>query len=205
MIISIHIPKTGGSSFGEILKSVYGENLWINYGQQWNAMTSKKNLISSNIECLHGHFEFNAFDEEFPESQKITWLRDPVERTISLYNHIMNRPDQGNEIIMDIYQNKPSLNEFSGIPWIRNQGLNYLVDSTPSDFKFIGFLENFTASLQQCAKILGWHRIPESRWINRGNKTEVSNIPQETIQTVKKNNKEEYEWREEAKRIFNTE
>ena len=74
--------------------------------------------IPDNMECFR-HFEFDAFEERFPLATKITWLRDPVERTISLYNHIMHRPDVKNDLIMKIYEQKPLL-EFSRIAWVKN-------------------------------------------------------------------------------------
>ena len=33
--ISIHIPKTGGSSFAKVLKEVYADKLWVNHDLQW--------------------------------------------------------------------------------------------------------------------------------------------------------------------------
>ena len=85
------------------------------------------------MECLHGHFEFDAFEESVSTGNaKITWLRDPVERTISLFNHIMHRPDVKNDLIMKIYEQKPSLLEFSRIAWVKNHALIYLGEAKPS-------------------------------------------------------------------------
>ena len=202
MILSIHIPKTGGSSFGEILKGVYGDKLWVNYDSQWNSKTSIHASIPKEAECLHGHIEFNAFDNVYPESSKITWLRDPVERTISLYNHILNRPDRENELIMEIYQNRPSLVEFSMIPWVSNQAMNYLRCAQPNDFKFIGFLEHFEESLGLCAEILNWERVPRPVWINREKQKKTLTLSEEDTKSIRENNSEEYEWRKEAKKLF---
>ena len=202
MVISIHIPKTGGSSFGDILKDVYGDRLWINYDFQWNAVMFNKAFIPSGTQCIHGHFEFTAFDDAYSESSKITWLRDPVDRTISLYHHIMTRPDQENDLIMEIYKSRPSLVEFSRIPWVSNQAMNYLKGAQPLDFKFIGFLEHFEESLGLCAKLLNWNKIPKPVWINRGVGKEKSGFPDEVRELIRKDNMEEYEWREEAKRLF---
>jgi hypothetical protein len=202
MVISIHIPKTGGTSLGQILGGVYGENLWVNYEFQWNREISFKAFIPSGTKCLHGHFEFDAFDEIYPDALKITWLRDPVERTISLYNHIMNKPDSDNDIIMELYHSKPSLIDFSSIPWVSNNALNYLGDSKPENFAFIGFLESFNESLRMCAKLLNWNQLPESVWKNQGEGKSKSDFPDEVKRAIRKNNMEEYEWREEARRLF---
>ena len=204
MVISIHIPKTGGTSFGEILEVVYGENLWVNYEFQWKREISAKASIPNGTECLHGHFEFDAFDEIYPEALKITWLRDPVDRTISLYNHIMNKPDPDNDIIMEVHHSKPSLIDFSSIPWVSNNALNYLGGSKPEDFAFIGFLESFSESLSRCTKLLNWNQLPESVWENKGEGKSGSDFSDDVRRAIRKNNMEEYEWREEAKRLFPT-
>jgi hypothetical protein len=202
MIISIHIPKTGGSSFAKVLNEVYADKLWVNYDLQWTPETSGRASIPCSTECLHGHFEFDAFDEAYPGASKITWLRDPVERTISLYHHIMTKPDRQNDLIMEIYHNRPSLVEFSKIPWVSNQAMNYLRGAQASDFKFIGFLEHFEESLGLCGKLLGWNRVPRAVWENRGAGKENFDLSKEGRQSIRENNREEYEWREEAKRLF---
>lgn len=204
MVISVHIPKTGGTSFGKILEVVYRENLWANYDFQWNREISAKASIPNGTECLHGHLEFDAFDEIYPKALKITWLRDPVDRTISLYNHIMNMPDPDNDIIMEVHHSKPSLIDFSSIPWVSNNALNYLGGSKPEDFAFIGFLESFNESLSKCAKLLNWNQLPESVWENKGEGKSGSGFSDDIRRAIRKNNMEEYEWREEAKRLFPT-
>ena len=202
MIVSIHIPKTGGSSFAKVLNEVYADKLWVNYDLQWKSETSRRASIPDDAECLHGHFEFDAFDSAYPGASKITWLRDPVERTISLYRHIMSRPDRQNDLIMDIYRKRPTLVEFSGIPWVCNQALNYLGGSRPCDYGFVGFLETFPESLKLCAKLLGWNRLPRPVWENKGKGMDDFDLLEEDRQSIRENNKEEYEWREEARRLF---
>ena len=202
MIISLHIPKTGGSSFGNILKSVYKEKLWVNYDRQWSKSAVNNAKIPDNMECFHGHFEFDAFEEMFPLATKITWLRDPVERTISLYNHIMHRPDVKNDLIMKIYEQKPSLLEFSRIAWVKNHALIYLGEAKPSDFAFIGFVDSFSDSLKICSKLLGWSFLPSEIWINKSKKT-ISQVPEDVKKSIRLINQDELDWIQEARRIFN--
>ena len=203
MIISLHIPKTGGTSFAKILESVYGEHLWTNYDCQWNSAVANKANIPPKSRCIHGHFEFDAFDSIFTNSLKIVWLRDPIERTISYYNHIMSNPDYNNEIIMDVYNRNLTLEEFSGISWVSNNAMNYLKGAQPSDFHFIGFTETFFESLKQCSKILEWKKVPSVVWYNRG-KNKTLTLSNDVRNLIHQNNLEEYNWIEAAKKLFNS-
>ena len=202
MIISLHIPKTGGSSFGDILRSVYKDKLWVNYDRQWSKSAVTNTKLPNNMECFHGHFEFDAFEEMFPTAIKITWIRDPVERTISLYNHIMHRPDKKNDMIMKIYEQKPSLLEFSRIPWVKNHSLVYLGDAKPSDFAFIGFVDSYSDSLKTCAKLLGWSFVPSTVWLNKSKKI-TNRVPEDVKRSIRLINQDEFDWIKEARRHFN--
>lgn len=90
-LISIHIPKTGGSTVKESLKSWYGEKFFTHYVDENNVNTpSKYELLKSG--CIHGHFNrFRAFgvDDFYPHvDQFITFLRDPFEQHISTFFYI---------------------------------------------------------------------------------------------------------------------
>lgn len=69
MIISVHIPKTAGTSFGLALKDKFGERLKPKYGDRLFNMPvferNKKALLAAidnselmyeNMDCIHGHF-----------------------------------------------------------------------------------------------------------------------------------------------------
>ena len=158
MIISIHIPKTAGTSFNRTLRSVYGEKglLDLPATEEWEASNIDQVSVPDTTQCIHGHIKHGAFDEIYPEASKIVWLRDPVSRTISLYNHIVSFPDLNNEQHIKVHESNISLADFSGLPWVKNNALNYLQGTKPEDFLFIGFVEAFEASLSLCADLLNW-------------------------------------------------
>ncbi len=102
MIISVHIPKTAGTSFGLALKDSFGERLKLKYGDRLFNMPvferNKNALLAAientettyiNVDCIHGHFlpsQFLLLNELEPLTF-ITWMRNPVERIISDYYH----------------------------------------------------------------------------------------------------------------------
>ena len=201
MIVSIHIPKAGGSSLRHALCSVYGTHLWADYTRQWSPSDAHLAEIPKSARCLHGHFEADAFKTRFPDAKLITWIRNPVDRIVSLYRHILHRPDLENSYIREIHQHQPDLVEFSQIPWVSNHAFNYLKDFSPEDFTFVGFLEDFACSLRSCAHRLDWPNIPEPVW---SNKAEDSTPPptREQLQCLREHNCKEIQWYEHARSCF---
>ena len=49
---------------------------------------------------------------------------------------------------------------------------------------------------------LGWNSVPRPVWENKGKGRDDFDLLKEDRQSIMQNNKEEYEWREEAKRLF---
>jgi hypothetical protein len=93
-LIAIHIPKTGGVSFREILQGWFGNRLLLHYfNASIGEMPAKYNLVNlhsqANPIVLYGHFNKSrcfGIENYYPEvEQFITILRDPFERVVSNY------------------------------------------------------------------------------------------------------------------------
>ena len=102
MLISVHLPKTAGVSFGSALDRYFGGNVLRDYADrplnsgtfQRNFKTlslSVKNIAAgqklAHLACIHGHFMplKYRFLPVAQEKQFVVWLRDPVERIASHY------------------------------------------------------------------------------------------------------------------------
>ena len=93
-LISIHVPKTGGSSFLEVLKQAYGEDgvlkVISNHREDKGLPMEAPKIgnppvLPPKTKVLHGHFLHNDFINHYGLSKNIpvvTWVRDPVERLI---------------------------------------------------------------------------------------------------------------------------
>src|SRR4051812_45942379 len=88
-LLSIHIPKCGGTSFLQILRKWFGKDLHLHYFDEVNAKMPPhapvKNFLGMYRKdiCIHGHFNHNrkfGVDDYYPEiRQAITFIRDPLE------------------------------------------------------------------------------------------------------------------------------
>ncbi|MGK7895088.1 MAG: sulfotransferase family 2 domain-containing protein, partial [Xenococcus sp. (in: cyanobacteria)] len=85
-VISIHVPKTAGTTFKKVLRQVYHpEEIFFDYAHRGDVRNKMLTNPKPGVKVIHGHFPANKYDSKFPDSRKILWLRDPIKRLISLY------------------------------------------------------------------------------------------------------------------------
>jgi Sulfotransferase family len=155
VIISVHIPKCGGTSFRHVLQEIYGDGLWLNYGEIFSQPQARPDLLPRGIQCIHGHFLGDAFDDLAPQPRRVTWLRHPVERVVSNYYHFIRSPDLRDACCRELLEKDLSLEEFAELDWMRNEATRYLADKPVEAFEFIGILERFGDSLRVFGETFG--------------------------------------------------
>lgn len=148
IVISIHIPKCGGTSFRTVLKRLYSDRLWLNYGEVFAQYQARNELVPKQTACIHGHFLADAFDGVFPNSELVTWVRHPVQRVASRYYHLLRSPDMRDTCCLELHRRGLTLIEFAELDWMQNEMTRYLSGKTRQDFSFIGVSERFSESLK---------------------------------------------------------
>lgn len=90
-IYFLHIPKTAGTSFSFYLDSFYEPDETMPYKLYRHLLKDDKVIDNiKNYKLYRGHFGYSFIDDIFSEDLiKISFFRDPVERTISQYNHYL--------------------------------------------------------------------------------------------------------------------
>ena len=150
-IVSVHIPKTAGSSFRTLLTQIYGNRLALDYGGEVTGLGS--------AEVVHGHFAATKYLERFPDAKIITWLRHPVERVISYYYYWLRTERHGNPNHDYFLDNKLSLLEFARFPPLRREIASYIEGVDPGRFFFVGIVERYGCDVQKLAELLDWPEI----------------------------------------------
>lgn len=209
-LISIHIPKTAGTSFRNILKSVYGEKNVVRFDISMRGVVrlnekpySDKSLPEAKV--IHGHFSYRALQDGYgiPEGSKIiTWLRDPVQRVASNYYYLESR-------LIDILQEEKhdlhilekmqrSLTEFARAEINRNRMSKFLNGVALKDLDFIGIQEQFETDLPLLAAKLGWPVVPEVLYHNVTAEREMRQLPDDVASEIRALNAEDVRLYEEA-------
>jgi len=155
MIISVHIPKCGGTSFRVILESIYGGSLWLNYGAMFSSKELRTDLIPRGTRCIHGHFLADTFSELVPQPELVTWLRHPVERVVSNYYHFLRSPDPRDACCRELIEKRLSLEEFAELDWMRNEATRYMAGKSVEAFAFVGIMERYDESIQLFSSLFG--------------------------------------------------
>jgi len=162
-IISMHLPKTGGSSFRQYLESIYGQSLRCLYSVEETDPLKVDSLeLPPDTRCLHGHFQADAFDRQLPGALKISWLRDPVERVVSSYFQFQRSPESAGESDFNarVFREGWSLMDFARTEEMRDHVLWHFNAVPLDEFFFIGITERFDESLRLFCHLIG-RPVPE--------------------------------------------
>ncbi|MFZ6021909.1 MAG: sulfotransferase family 2 domain-containing protein [Patescibacteria group bacterium] len=89
MIYFSHIPKTAGTTLRSFISQFFPEDR-IFSAQLWNELENPEMTDWSKYDFVSGHFG-HALTTYLPDNTKtITMLRDPIQRTVSQYNHVVS-------------------------------------------------------------------------------------------------------------------
>lgn len=173
LIVSVHIPKTGGSTFRALLSEVAGSNLILDYEDRpiWEAypirriknmpldqkrfLQIERKLREGKKVVVHGHFLISKYTSVFPEAKRVVWLRDPVERLVSHYHYWKREPNMENKVCRRLINENLTLREFAQQPILRNIMTYFLDQQNIEGFDFIGITEKYSECLEHFKKRFG--------------------------------------------------
>ena len=96
LTVSVHIPKTAGTTVAEIFSRSLRRRIIFDYDGYDNPfvasdlITRHTEFIEQYFRVLHGHFYAKKYFDVFPNAHFIATLRHPVDRVISQYMHEYN-------------------------------------------------------------------------------------------------------------------
>ena len=128
-IISVHTPKTGGTSIKSALANAFGSAFDVDYSEDPANPTSPRQLdpggyfsrrrrLRNGIRCLHGHFHPGQFDLD--DTFLFTLLRHPVDNIISIYFFWRDLPSQGQPLHDFFLTNRLDIFQMARLPLLRH-------------------------------------------------------------------------------------
>lgn len=208
-LVSLHIPKTAGTSFRNILKEVYGSShvarLDIRRNIELNGKVYSGSKLKSGIRVIHGHFSYHELMEHFKiakDTAVITWIREPAERVISNYyylDHILKKKLHKEKRNLNILSRmKKSLLEYASLEANRNRISKFLDGVNVGELTFIGLTDHYEEDLLYLSNLLNWKKYS----VLKHNTTEEKpDVDSETLSKIIELNAADYEIYEETLKI----
>ena len=170
LLVSVHMPKTAGTSLAEALRAHFGPHLHLEYGLvPFNMPRGRRELqalargwalrhrIADGRRAIHGHFlpvMYRCALARRP-SHFVTWLRHPVERLVSHYafwRRTSAKATRAQPLRYRMVQENWSLERFCLAPEMRNLYRQCLWGFDRSRFAFIGITERYEEDLVRFAE-----------------------------------------------------
>lgn len=180
-LISMHIPKCGGTSFRGVLKSWFGRRLYWHYHDERRDRPPKRHDFGRGLFrrkapariCIHGHFNHRRGEgagQYYPEvDQFISFLRDPFEIHLSNYFYAKSQGEaafRGGELSHIVAQG------YDLERYLEKKKRSYLLAFLPPEisadnfreileqrFVYLGVLDDYQASIDHLAERLGFASV----------------------------------------------
>ena len=225
-IFSIHIPKTAGSFFGQVLEGVHPDIQFFNYGI--NAPETRIYLkgvlkefpvgedlesyffkyINDNqkgLAIMHGHVWKKHFIDEHPDAKVLTWVREPAQRLYSHYEFFKRIPHPGNKRYEKFKNSHQSFLEFATDPLNQNRQTKILDGFQTGLLSFVGVVEKINQSIDNFSSIFDFKITLDGSFnLNRNNDRSGNSYPIErsVLEEIKKSNLEDYSFYEKTLELF---
>ena len=206
MIISVHIPRTAGSSFRAYLRSNPKISLQEDYGNPIMVPSLVRNSfailgrmklsvkpVAKQIDCLHGHFlpvkykgYLGAKNVEF-----ITWLRDPALRIRSQYDYCFqsNKAIDKSPFQNKVAREKWSFEAFYSDPRMQNLYSKFFWQFPLSNFDFVGIVEHYEEDFKIFCQRFFQDFNPKFTY---GNRTLSFSVDDDSLEQIRRINKKDY-------------
>jgi hypothetical protein len=174
MIVSIHIPKTAGTSLGYMLNQSNGMRVFFDYDPQYRyardlcpLVEEYFGFITQYFRAIHGHFHYVKYAERLPDAAFITCVRHPVARAISQFKHVAALPDGADWRGPLIRSGEMSVVDFvASDDNIRQAMTIHLEGRTIEDYDFVFITERLEKGLRMFARRMGYGLSGELPHVN---------------------------------------
>jgi hypothetical protein len=163
VIISIHVPKTAGTSFSGILQAEYGNHVLLDYGDfhDWVGPDSRPGILRRTQEAarlrrdellqtyqvIHGHFLPEKYIGLFPNADFVAFFRDPFQQTLSNYHFLLRHPEAATEYraVKIFHESKMTVEDF--VTSTQSPQSDAIIGLSVDDLAIPGITEQFSQGI----------------------------------------------------------
>ena len=169
MIISLHLPKTGGMSFAELLERAFGDRLLRDYEDdagyvvpesqeraRANAarVRERRAELQAKYDAIHGHFVADKYVGVF-DASFVAFVRDPVQQAVSHYRFLQRSAHLTHPVVRVFHTSRPTLTEFVRWEATQNPQSMFLGSLAVEDLAMVGLREEHARSVALFATTFG--------------------------------------------------
>jgi hypothetical protein len=156
MFISIHIPKTAGTTLAYIFDYGSGRRIMYDYKDDYSNATMDdpdwwqvhKPFIERQFDFVHGHFFYSKYADLFPDADYLVCLRHPVERIISQFNHVVAEANPHDWQYRTIVEHALDVGDYAAFDGVRDAQARHLEGRAIEDYEFVFLSETLSLSLK---------------------------------------------------------
>ena len=208
MLVSMHIPKTGGVSLRKsLLEPAFGARLLLDYAdaplshdtaaRNERALAYEAPLdLPERYDCVHGHFLAVKYLSDRMPCRFAVWFRDPVQRVLSRFHYGKRSEREGGVFTPDL-----TLAEFCEIERFHNVYAKYLWRFDIDRFDFVGITEDYPDSLEVFRRHFGLPAAGDAVRTNVNPARESAApyaVDESTRRLIRRTNREDFEIYEAA-------
>ncbi len=170
-LISVHVPKCAGRSFALALERAYGPRaVYLDYGDRPLDPGSPMNVdperffaqfaagefpFAAGKRVIHGHFHVAKYRAVDRACRRITFLRHPVDRTISHHSFWLRTPRHGHRLHDHVLDERLGVVEFAQLPFMQHfYERVFFAGVQRGEFDFIGSFERLDEDMLRLEGLL---------------------------------------------------
>jgi len=205
-VVVLHIPKTAGTSLRRLIQEnclpedifyIYSEDSQFTTVRDFNKLTLEE---KSGYKIFMGHIAFNPKMFAGLNPTYITLVRDPVERVISYYHHVMRRQEWKDKNISLLKYIETSgdgqisnhqtrmLNGYPKYP-VEEKHLETAIYNLENYFSIVGTTEHFEETADAVCAFFGWENEETHRENVSEDRKQLDYYSEYEIDKIKKLNK----------------